>query len=95
MAAVPKQISPGELAELDDVVDQRFRPGDYGKIMITGLTDLVKHYLPPEKHAHVLGFLTWVPPDHLEQYLVHALEHGADLTRPKTGKARRKASRRP
>jgi hypothetical protein len=97
MPGEPKPPEPTEFAELDDEVVVKFRPGEYGQVLVKGLTDLVKQYLPPDKHDHVLGFLTWVPPDHLEKYLVHALEHGADITRPKTRKApkaRRKAATR-
>lgn len=84
----------GEFDELDDEIKEVFRQGEYGKLMLPGLTDLVKHYVPQERLNHVLGFLTWIPPDHLEQYLVLALEHGADLTRPKPTKTRRKAHSR-
>lgn len=100
MAPEPKPPGAGEFADLDDEVVVKFRPGEYGQVLVKGLTDLVKNYAPPEKHEHILGFLGWLPPDHLEKYLVHALEHGADLTRPKGPKAakgrngHKKASRR-
>jgi hypothetical protein len=89
MPGEPKPPEPTEFAELDDEVVVKFRPGEYGKVLVTGLTDLVKHYLPTDKHEHVLGFLTWVPADHLEKYLVHALEYASDQTRPKTRKLRK------
>lgn len=83
MAPEPKPPAAGEFADLDDEIVVKFKPGEYGQVLVKGLTDLVKHYADAEKQDHILGFLNWVPPDHLERYLVHALEHGADLTRPK------------
>lgn len=97
MPGEPKPPGPREFAELDDEVVVKFRPGEYGRVLVTGLTDLVKQYAPPGKHEHILGFLTWAPPDHLERFLVHALEYAADQTRPKTrkvAKTRRKAAAR-
>ena len=91
---MPSKTPPELVDDLDDEVSTAFRPGEYGRVMLTGLIDLVKHYTPPERQDHVLGFVKWVPPDHLERYLVLALKHGADLTRPKeTKKPRRKARR--
>jgi hypothetical protein len=50
------------------------------------------------RKSKILGFLKWVPPDHLEGFLILALEYGCDKTMPRmsrergNGKARGKGS---
>lgn len=86
---VPKD----ELAELDELPEDVFRPGEIGKVMAVGLKDLIEHYMKANpKKDRLLAFLRWVPAVDLEQYLVLAIEYGADQTHPGDGKStRRKA----
>lgn len=82
--ATGEKIDKRDLVDdLDDAPMEAFQPGEHGRIMVPGLIDLVNHYMKDNpKREDVIGFLKWVPPTNLEEFLVMCMEYGSDRTKP-------------